>query len=58
MTEENGMRTARLHVSFVPPWEFWPRTWFGYWRPKRITASFRDHHIYRWFWWNFSWGNQ
>lgn len=27
----------------------YPHSWAYYWRPRRITASFRDRHVYRWF---------
>ena len=39
---------SRLRVSVTAPWKFFPREWWLYWRPRRITASFRDRHVYRW----------
>lgn len=42
-----------FRLGFVPPWKFWPRSWFGYIWPQRITLTGEGRAvIYRWLWWN------
>lgn len=48
MTTPAESSAASLRVSVTAPWRFYPREWWRYWRPRRITASFRDRHVYRW----------